>query len=169
MTKQLQVIINPAAGNDEPILNTLNTAFAECEVAWDVSITHKGDGTVTEVASALVGSSVPLAIRPGGTANAMSLELGIPTDLLGAARLAGGIESQVEKIDVGEVVGHTFLLRLGIGVEAAMVEQTDRALKERLGVLAYLWSGMQKLRQPAVAHYQMVLDGKEVESAGFTC
>lgn len=192
MTNHIQVIINPAAGNDEPILNTLNTAFAECEVDWDVSITHKagdayrlagqavkngadivavygGDGTVTEVASALVDSTVPLAILPGGTANVMSLELGIPTDLLGAARLAGGIERQVEKIDVGQVGSHTFLLRLGIGFEAAMVEQADRALKDRLGVLAYLWSGMQNLRQPAVAHYQMVLDGKEVESAGFTC
>ena len=192
MSKKVQVIINPAAGNDEPILNTLNNAFQECEVDWDVSITHRagdgrrlaqralqdgadvvaaygGDGTVAEVASGLVGSEVPLAILPGGTANVMSLELGIPNTLLQAARLACGIGSKVDRIDVGQIGSQHFLLRVAIGFEAAMVEQADRGLKDRFGVLAYLWSAMKNLLEPTIADYQFVLDGKEVECRGFTC
>lgn len=192
MTKKIQVIVNPAAGNDEPILNTLNSVFHECETEWDVSITHKagdarrlaqqaakdgadivaaygGDGTVAEVASGLVGSNVPLAILPGGTANVMSLELGIPNMLADAARLACGMNSKVDKIDVGQMGSHNFLLRVAIGFEATMVEQTDRSLKDRFGSLAYLWSAMKNLLEPKVARYQFVLDGKEVECNGFTC
>lgn len=192
MTKKIQVIINPAAGNNEPILNTLNTVFLECEMAWDVSITHKagdarrlaqravkegadivaaygGDGTVAEVASGLIGSNVPMALFPGGTANVMSLELGIPNTLAEAARLACGTQSKIDKIDVGQIGEHNFLLRVGIGFEAAMVEQADRTLKDRFGVLAYLWSAMKNLREPTIANYQLVLDGKEVECKGITC
>lgn len=192
MTKRIQVIINPAAGQDKPFLNTLNTVFRECDVEWDLSITQQagdarrfarqavadgvdvvaaygGDGTVAEVASGLVGSSVPLAILPGGTANVMALELGIPNDLLKAARLASGIDSVIERIDVGQIKDHHFLLRVGLGYEAAIVEQADRTLKKRLGIWAYLWSAVHNLRTPKIAHYELTLDGREVECAGFTC
>ncbi len=186
------MIINPAAGQDKPFLNKLNTVFRECEVEWGLSITHQagdarrwaqqaiangvdvvaaygGDGTVAEVASGLVGSPVPLAILPGGTANVMALELGIPNDLGKAARLASGIDSVVEQIDVGQIKDRHFLIRVGLGYEAAIVEQADRTLKSRLGIWAYLWSAAQNLRTPKIAHYQLTLDGREVECAGFTC
>ncbi len=192
MTKKIHVVINPAAGNDTPILNVLNTVFLENEVEWHASITHKagdarqaarqavqegadvvaaygGDGTVTEVASGLFGSEVPLAILPGGTANVLARELAIPLRLMDAARLACGVESKIDRIDLGKMGEHIFLLRVGIGFEAAMVEQADRTLKENFGVLAYLWSALQNLRDPAIAHYRLLLDGEVVECSGFAC
>ena len=48
---------------------------------------YGGDGTVSEAASGLVGSNVPLAIFPGGTGNAIALALGIPGDLAAASAL----------------------------------------------------------------------------------
>src|SRR5690554_7252602 len=109
--RKVHVVINPAAGQGIPLLSILNQVFSECGVDWDVSITKKsgdareqarqaaakgvdvvaafgGDGTVAEVASGLLGSRTPLAILPGGTANVMSVELGIPTDLAQACRVA---------------------------------------------------------------------------------
>ena len=38
---RVHVVINPASGKDEPILNTLNDVFHAHGVDWDVSITHK--------------------------------------------------------------------------------------------------------------------------------
>jgi diacylglycerol kinase family enzyme len=111
MAKYIHVVINPASGQDQPILNTLNDVFQVFDVDWGVSVTRKsgdaqrfaetavaegadvvaaygGDGTVMEVAQSLIGSDVPLAILPGGTGNLMSVELGIPKNLAKAAEVA---------------------------------------------------------------------------------
>jgi len=191
-TKRIQIIVNPAAGQNTPMLATFNEVFRPLNVDWDVSITKKagdareqarlavqqgvdvvaaygGDGTVTEVASGLLGSDVPLAILPGGTGNVTSIELGIPTDLGAACMLAAGHNSQVTTIDCGELNEHLFLLRLSVGLEAEMVENASREAKTRYGVFAYLWSALQNLRQPEVSQFQLTLDGREVVTEGVTC
>jgi YegS/Rv2252/BmrU family lipid kinase len=189
--RKVHVVINPVAGQDIPVLNILNRVFAECGVDWDISITKKpgdaceqarqaaigvdvvaafgGDGTVAEVASGLMGSKTPLALLPGGTANVMSVELGIPTDLAQACRVACDPNSIVRQVDMGQVNNHNFILRVGVGFEAAMVEHADRNLKDRLGVLAYLWSAVQNLSHPEIAHYKLTIDGAEMEIDGLTC
>ncbi len=190
--KRIQVIVNPAAGQNTPVLATLNDVFQPLDIDWDVSITKKagdaraqaraavehgvdvvaaygGDGTVTEVASGLIGSNTPLAILPGGTGNVISIELGIPADLHAACRLAVGEKSKVHRIDCGQANEHFFLLRLSVGLEAQMVESTTRELKDRYGVFAYLMSAVQNLRQPSVAQFHMKLDGKEIDIEGVTC
>lgn len=189
---RVQVIINPAAGQDRPILGPLNTVFHQAGVDWDVSITkaagdalrqtreavaagvnavavYGGDGTVTEVASGLIGTDVPLAIFPGGTANVMSLELGIPSDLAEAIALVCSGEHEIRRVDMGQVGDRNFLLRVGVGVEADMVVGADREAKDRLGWLAYVVSGLNALREPQLVQYQLTLDGKQVEKQGLTC
>ena len=37
-SKRIHVVVNPAAGGDEPILNTLNDVFRAHGVDWDMSI-----------------------------------------------------------------------------------------------------------------------------------
>ena len=188
----VQTIINPAAGRDQPILKTLNAAFTTAGVDWDVAITkkpgdgtrlakkaveagadvvlvHGGDGTVMEVASGLVGSQVPLAIVPGGTANVMSHELGIPVDLVEACTLAVNPDATIRKIDMGKIKDVYFMLRAGMGFEAAMVRGADRELKDRVGLLAYALSGLQELTDPQIARYHLVLDGQNVETEGLAC
>lgn len=190
--RRIHIVINPAAGRDTPVLGLFNTIFPACGFDWDISITKKagdgreqarqaaaegadivaaygGDGTVAEVASGLAGSGVPMAILPGGTANVMSVELGIPADLEQACLTVCDPASAVRAVDMGMVNGHHFILRVGVGFEAAMVEQADRELKSRFGVFAYFWSAMQNLTQPIISHYQLTIDGKEVETDGITC
>lgn len=192
MARRIQVIVNPAAGQDAPILNIMNRIFREAGVEWDISLTKEagdarrlaqeaaqrgvdvvavygGDGTVAEVASGLVGSQVPLAILPGGTANVLSVELGIPADLALACQLAANPEAVVRPLDMGTVNGDYFILRVGIGFEAAMVEKADRESKDKYGVLAYLWSAMQNLYKPEIAKYHLTIDGQSIEAEGLTC
>ncbi|MFO7624175.1 MAG: diacylglycerol kinase family lipid kinase [Anaerolineales bacterium] len=186
------VVINPAAGQDQPILKSLNKIFQENGVDWDIAITkdrgdgrrlarnaaqsgvdlvmvYGGDGTVMECASGLVGSQTPLAILPGGTANVMARELGLPLDLVAAATLAINPQSRIRCVDMGQVGEQTFLLRAGIGFEAEMVEGADRELKDRLGVLAYGLSALQTLADPPIARYWLCLDGAEEECDGVAC
>jgi diacylglycerol kinase (ATP) len=189
--KRVYVVINPAAGQDRPVLAILNRAFRAAELDWDIGITKVdgdagrlalaaaeagydivaalgGDGTVMDVAGSLAGTETPLAILPGGTANVMSVELGVPNDLALATELLTG-EHQVRAIDVGRLNNRKFLLRVGMGLEASMVEGAERELKDRVGVLAYGVSAVQALREPMVSHYQIVLDGDIVEAQGVTC
>jgi YegS/Rv2252/BmrU family lipid kinase len=190
--RKIHVVINPAAGQDTPVLAIMNRVFQEFNVNWEISITKKagdalkqarqaakkgvdvvaaygGDGTVAEVASGLVGTKTALALLPGGTANVMSVELGIPTDLTQACAIACDPNSVVRKVDMGQVNDKWFILRVGVGFEATMVETADRNLKDKFGVLAYLWSAVQNLAQPEIAHYQLKIDGNEIESEGLTC
>lgn len=190
--ERVHVVINPAAGQDEPVLSTLNSVFRSAGIDWDVSITkaagdataqarqaaengadvvaaYGGDGTVAEVASGLIGTSVPLAILPGGTANAMSSELRIPQQLRPAAELICSDNTVVRKIDMGEANGRKFILRVGVGFEAAMVEKADRELKDRFGNFAYLWAAVQNLIQPQISQYKLLIDGQQVETEGLTC
>lgn len=199
--ERVHVVINPAAGQDEPILSVINSVFRAAGVDYDVSITkaagdatvqarqaaeggadvvaaYGGDGTVAEVASGLIGTNVPLAILPGGTANAMSSELNIPQTSRAAAELICAENILVRKVDMGSLYVHSqelgdhwrnFILRVGVGFEAAMVEKAGRDLKDRFGNFAYLWAAMQNLIQPQVSRYQLVIDGQEVETEGLTC
>jgi YegS/Rv2252/BmrU family lipid kinase len=190
--ERIHVVINPAAGQDEPVLSTLNSVFRNAGVDWDISITkaagdaaaqarkaaqegadvvaaYGGDGTVAEVASGLIGMTTPLAILPGGTANAMSSELSIPQQLRLAAELICSEHALVRKIDMGEANGRHFILRVGVGFEAAMVEMADRELKDRFGNFAYLWAAVQNLIQPQISRYRLRLDGQTVETEGLTC
>lgn len=190
--RKVWVIINPAAGQDQPILKSLNTAFQEQGLDWEIALTREkgdgrrlahhavqsgaelvmvygGDGTVMECASGMSGSQVPLAILPGGTANVMARELGLPKDLTEAIQLALDPQSRVRRVDMGQIEENTFLLRTGIGFEAEMVDGADRELKDRLGVLAYGLSALQTLADPPLAHYRLRMDGTEVECEGLAC
>jgi YegS/Rv2252/BmrU family lipid kinase len=189
---RIAVIVNPASGQDRPILGVLNRAFHAARVDWDVFITKQagdaeryakeavaqgypvvavygGDGTVGQVASAMIGSNVPLAIFPGGTANVMSVELGIPSDLAEACALVFGGAGKARWIDMGRIGDRCFMLRVGLGFEAEMVEGADRAMKDKYGTLAYFLSALDTLRRPPMSRYRISIDGHEHETEGMTC
>ena len=192
MIERIYVVINPASGQPKPVLHTINSVFRAAGVDWEVAVTkdsgdgHRfaqeavaagadvvaafgGDGTVMEVASALMGSEVPVAILPGGTANVMSVELGIPNDLEAAARIACGQSSHVQAVDMGQVGERTFMLRVGLGFAAEHVLGATREMKDQYGVLAYTVSALETLKKLPVARYTLTLDGEQVEVEGFTC
>lgn len=115
------------------------------EQGVDLVIAAGGDGTVNAVAAALIGTPLPLAIIPRGTANAVASALGIPTNLEDACKTA--ISGEPRGIDTASCNGHPMVLLAGIGIEAEIVESTSREAKDRMGILAYILSGLQHLRQ----------------------
>ncbi|MDD5370921.1 MAG: diacylglycerol kinase family lipid kinase [Anaerolineaceae bacterium] len=191
--KWMHVIANPAAGQDQPVLKTLNTAFKEADVDWDIFITKAygdgkrlareavavgadvvvvfgGDGTVVDVASGLVGTSTPLGILPGGTANMMSRAMGIPQDLKAAAELIANPDHSLHKVFIGQVGEAYFAQMVGIGTEARIVEGADRTAKNHFGNWAYTIAALKALADPTQAHYRLEMDdGQVVEEDGVTC
>lgn len=183
------VIINPSAGKDEPILNTINTVFSQYGVNWEVTLTHKfgdatrlaqeavaagydlvtgygGDGTQMEVANGMMGSSVPMAILPGGTGNAMAFELNIPRDLRQALELIC-TSDKIQAVDLAKAGDKYFMLRLYSGVDEE--QKTSREQKDKYGILAYPISNVEMLRSLNHANYTLTIDGEVVQENGFSC
>lgn len=191
----LPIIINPAAGPDRPVLKILNTVFAAHEMDWEVYLTkgpgdalrfaqklvkaeaavvcvYGGDGTVKEVAPALIGQPTALGLLPGGTGNALALELGLPRDLAQAAALVCDPSQQaVRAVDVAQIGEHTFVLRASLGLETELLQSADRELKDRWGQLAYPLTALRKLSlgEIPLTRYHLTVDGQSITAEGLQC
>ncbi|MGH9800557.1 MAG: diacylglycerol/lipid kinase family protein [Blastocatellia bacterium] len=105
-----------------------------------------GDGTINEVAQALVGTETALAVWPCGTANVLAEELRLPKSFDAFAKLIA--ENSIRTISVGRAVKpetgwqRYFLLMAGIGLDATIVQSVNLNLKKSLGKGAYFMAGM---------------------------
>jgi diacylglycerol kinase (ATP) len=102
-----------------------------------------GDGMVQRCVDALAGSTVDIAIIPAGTANLLATNLGIPRDVAEAVRI--GLRGRRRLLDLGSVNGEHFAVMAGIGFDGAMIRDAGRGLKDRLGRLAYVWTGLRHI------------------------
>ena len=193
--RRVHVLVNPAAGKEKPILAILNRVFREAELAWTVEVLHRdgdavaatrrllelrrpgdllavsgGDGTVSEVAGALRGTTMPLIVLPGGTGNVVAQELGLPLDYEAAARALFLGPTSRRALDLvecsglqGEGGGHASILRIGLGGDARLMEAADRDAKDSFGWGAYLAAAAQQLAGDDRTRYRIRLDERELE------
>ena len=93
-----------------------------------------GDGTLSAVASALVGSRHALGILPLGTLNHFAKDLKIPLEL--EAAVANLFTGRLARIDVGEVNGRVFLNNSSLGLYPAIVR--EREARQRRGARKWI-------------------------------
>ncbi len=118
-----------------------------------------GDGTVNVVASALVGTSIPLGVLPLGTLNHFAKDLGVPADLGEAAAIV--LAGHTEQVDVGDVNGHIFLNNSSIGVYPRLVRLRERYQRYGLSKwLAAFWAMLAVLRRHSFMGVRIVADGE---------
>ena len=106
-----------------------------------------GDGTISAIASLLVGTEQTLGVLPLGTLNHFAKDLKIPLELEGAARTI--IAGKVARIDVGEVNGRIFLNNSSIGLYPRIIYQREQQ-RRRFGRgkwLAFAWATLAVLRR----------------------
>lgn len=103
-----------------------------------------GDGTMNEVAQALLHSRVALGLIPCGSGNGLALHLKIPSDLEAALALAVDPSAAITAIDSGLANGHPFFNAMGCGFDAEISERFNR-LTHR-GLPAYLLTGYKAFR-----------------------
>ncbi|MBX6362902.1 MAG: diacylglycerol kinase family lipid kinase [Gemmatimonadetes bacterium] len=178
------VILNPAARGGEAarLEARLAAAFRARRAPFDIALTEApghatrlareaaragyravcavgGDGTLAEVATALAGGDVPLALIPRGTANQVAANLGIPRRLEAAVDVA--IHGDATPVDLGRVDGRAFALMVGAGLDAAVVAAATPALKERWGFGAYLYAVVRAVLDVRPSDFTIVADGVE--------
>ncbi|MEU7902164.1 YegS/Rv2252/BmrU family lipid kinase [Actinoplanes sp. NPDC049118] len=117
----------------------------------DLLIVWGGDGMVQRTLDTLAGTKggakVPVGIIPAGTANLLATNLGIPHDLAQAVRIA--FHGRRRRLDLGVLNGEHFAVMAGIGFDGAMIQDADGGLKDRMGKLAYVWTGLRHVDDPA--------------------
>jgi diacylglycerol kinase family enzyme len=121
-----------------------------------------GDGTVSAVASLLAGTEKPLGVLPLGTLNHFAKDLGVPLDLLGAARTCS--EGRVARVDAAEVNGRIFVNNSSLGLYPRIVRRREK-LRERLGSgkwAAFLRAAFAILRRYPFMRVRLKADGREV-------
>ena len=169
---RLLVILNPAAGQEEPsrVRRQIGGALAVRGASFDLAETTAagdaerlakeavqlgyrsvvgagGDGTIAEVITGLAGGPVPLGIIPLGTGNQLASNLGIPPDVERAVEIA--VSGVPQTIDLGQLGnGRYFALMAGAGWDAEVMGSCSRELKERWGFGAYLFQGLRRVAAP---------------------
>ena len=151
-----------AADVDPEILITARTGHA-AELARgavdrgaDVVVAWGGDGTVNEVATALVGTSAALGVIPAGSGNGLARMLGMPPD---PTRAIGRILNGSQRpIDVGDIDGHPFVNVAGVGFDAHIAGAFAAIGRARRGFLRYSAIVIGQLRTYECRTYTVALD-----------
>jgi diacylglycerol kinase (ATP) len=133
---------------------------AELLFAWG------GDGLVQRCIDTLAGTDVPLAVLPAGTSNLLATNLDLPLDVADA--VAVGLGGERRRIDVGRFNGERFAVMAGSGIDAAMIRDADGTLKDRLGRVAYVWTGLKNLRSKPFGA-EVKVDGVSWFEGDVTC
>lgn len=107
-----------------------------------------GDGTINEVATALIHSKsreVPaLGILPLGTANDFATSVNIPADLANALKLA--IAGRDVPVDIAQVNHKTCFINMATGgFGTRITTETPEKLKAALGGVSYLIHGLMRM------------------------
>jgi diacylglycerol kinase (ATP) len=137
--------VNPRVVATDAAGHATLLARQAAEQGADLVLALGGDGTINEVANGLAYSEVALGVLPAGTANVLAMELGLGSNLDRATeRLA---RSSPRRIALGRLTSadgasRYFLCMAGAGLDAKIVHQTNSALKDRAGKLAYWAAGL---------------------------
>jgi diacylglycerol kinase family enzyme len=94
----------------------------------EVVVVLGGDGTLSEAADGLAGTSTALAPLPGGSTNVFARSIGVAYDPVQAAeRLVVSLaRGNFRRIGLGVADGRRFLFHAGLGLDAAVIAQVER-------------------------------------------
>lgn len=129
----------------------------------DAVIAGGGDGTISTVAAALVGSDTPLGVLPMGTLNHFAKDLGIPFELAAAAQIIAA--NNPRPIDLARVNDQIFVNNSSLGVYAhALVERDATQRRSRLSKWPAMTLGVLKTcRRAPMIHVRLDADGAVVK------
>ncbi|MDO4190444.1 MAG: diacylglycerol kinase family protein [Bacteroidales bacterium] len=180
MSRKISFIVNPIAGtknkrqivamirslvrSDSRNYKLLETAYAghaeqlATDSDADVVVAVGGDGTVNEVARALVGTNKTLGILPCGSGDGLALHLGISRNPKKALQTI--LDGRVAIIDYALCDHHPYFCTCGMGLDAVVSHRFANAAKR--GLSTYVVEAFKAWRTFLPEHYIIRVDGKVV-------
>ena len=157
--------------------NPISEIMKNVSAETDTILVYGGDGSVMDVVNSIqerkdsYHPKIKIGVLPGGTANILAKEIGwgsMPIiDII--SKIIGG-ESEVRKIDLGQVNGEIFFLRINVGLTADMITQTSEDEKSSFGIFAYSISAIQRYtdENPNHIQFKLEIDGDKIEQEGIS-
>ncbi len=192
LKKKVCVIINPVSGTGgkQSIPEKIASAFdpLKCDViirftgyaghATEIAkkaakenykyvIAAGGDGTVNEIAKALVGTNCVLGIIPLGSGNGLARDLNISMNIdKSIETISKGV---VRNIDYGVANEHIFFCTCGVGFDAFVSERfADEKIR---GPIGYVKNILESVIDFKSEDYELVYEGNTIKEKAFvvTC
>lgn len=175
---KILVVYNPVAGRKGRVFQSVKKALAGIDYDWvetnresnyldkvdgkkyERVIVVGGDGTVHEVANWILKNNynLILGIVPQGSANLLANCFKISRNVGLAVRMA--LAGKGKNIDVGLIDKEKyFLIAAGLGYDAWVIKNTERAWKRLFGFWAYTWSFVQGIFHAKEENFHLTIDG----------
>ncbi len=124
------------------------------EVEADIVVAVGGDGTVSEVARGLLGSTKALGIIPCGSGDGLALHLGISREPSRAVKVLN--EGCIVPMDVAYMDGTPFFCTAGVGLDARV--SWDFAASARRGLPTYIHTAWEDWKKRRPEHFRIMTD-----------
>lgn len=130
---------------------------------FDAVVAVGGDGTVNEVARALVHTNTSLGIIPMGSGNGLARHLGIPMNEVKAIQQLNHSESIL--MDYGLVNDRPFFCTCGTGFDAYV--STEFAKGKKRGIMSYIEKIITGYFSYKSQNYHLLGDGIDLDAKAF--
>ncbi|AFM03306.1 conserved protein of unknown function BmrU [Bernardetia litoralis DSM 6794] len=133
------------------------------EQKYDAVVAVGGDGTINEIAQALIKSRTALAIIPQGSGNGLARHLGISMNTKEAIKRL--LEPKTMLIDAATANGNYFFCTSGIGFDAHISASFATRILRGLG--GYVYFTIKELFSYKPLTYTLEFDGQKIEREAF--
>jgi YegS/Rv2252/BmrU family lipid kinase len=147
-----EVKLTSGPGHATALAREALLAGADLVVAWG------GDGTINEVASALMHSGAALGIVPMGSGNGLAREIGAPAGHDDALKVA--LTGRDRMIDAGELNGRVFFNAAGVGFDAHVAEAFAASAGHARGFTSYALVTVRELCRYQAGEYVIQAEGQ---------
>ncbi len=131
------------------------------EIGFDIVVAVGGDGSINEVASALVHTDVKLGILPGGSGNGFAMHLGLGRSIKKSIKILNN--AKVITIDTGQLNGRPFVNLGGTGFDALVAYKAKKSTLR--GLWAYIKFATLEAWNYQIEKYTLIVDNQQFEEA----
>ena len=130
---------------------------------YSLVVCSGGDGTLDEVVTGMIqsGFKTPLGYIPAGSTNDYGESLGLSKNMILAAKTA--VDGKDFACDMGSFNDDVFVYIAAFGLFTDVSYETDQAVKNVLGHMAYVLEGMKRLSNIRSFPRKVTYDGKVIE------
>ncbi len=143
--------------------HSVELAKASVSEGAEVIVACGGDGTVNEVASCLVNTSVVLGLLPIGSGNGLARHLALST------RISTALETikrcQTKKMDVGRANDHFFFCNVSVAFSAQVIHCYGQ--QRRRGFTAYTRSFLKAISSFSYKSFELIQHNTSFKSMPF--